>query len=290
MVLFLLWSTSSVHANLLVFACEPEWASLAKSLGGEHLTIYTATTNRQDPHHIQARPSLIAKARRADLLICAGAELEIGWLPLLLRKSGNANIQPGKLGYFMATDYVELLGKPAVLDRSQGDVHSAGNPHIHLDPDRVLRVATNLTRTLIKLDPSNQSNYQEKLAAFSHEWQNRISQWRKQVQPINGISIVVHHNSWIYLQQWLGLNQVAVLEPKPGIPPSSSHLSKLLSSLRQTPARMIVYSSYQNDKAANWLSQKTGIPTVALDYSPFLDETLVQWFERLINQLIKAGT
>nr|VFJ60278.1 MAG: zinc/manganese transport system substrate-binding protein [Candidatus Kentron sp. FW] len=278
------------HADVRVFACEPEWSALVRSLGGKHVTIYTATTNRQDPHHIQARPSLIAKARRADLLICSGAELEIGWLPLLLRKSGNPKIQPGQPGHFMATDYVTLLEKPTVLDRSEGDIHAAGNPHIQLDPMRMLQVAENLSRTLAKIDPAHLADYREKLASFTGKWQDSLSRWRERAQPIKGKSIVVHHNNWVYLRKWLGLDQAATLEPKPGIPPTSSHLSQLLSGLQQTAVHKIIYASYQDDRAANWLSEKTGIPTIALDISPATDETLIQWFERLIDQLLKVPT
>ncbi len=285
---FLVLVSTTVNAALQVLACEPEWGALAKSLGGHHVKIYTATTNQQDPHHIQARPSLIAKARRADLLVCTGAELEVGWLPLLLRKSGNPNIQTGNPGYFMATDYVALLDKPTELDRSHGDVHAAGNPHIHLDPERVLKVAKALSQTLIRVDPENQTDYQNKLDSFIKQWQNRIHQWRKQTDSLKGKSIVAYHKSWIYLQQWLGLNELAILETKPGIPPTSSHLSHLLASMKKTPADMIIYASYQDDKAANWLSQKTGIPTVALDISPAKDETLIDWYEQLLNRLIKV--
>ncbi len=282
----LLLLTRPVDAALQLFACEPEWAALARSLGGEHLDIYTATTNLQDPHHIQARPGLIAKARRADLLLCTGAELEIGWLPLLLRKSGNPKIQPGQAGYFMATDYVVLLEKPTLLDRSQGDIHAAGNPHIHLDPVRLLQVADRLSSRLIQIDPANQAEYQKKLAAFTREWQTMIRRWGERARPLRGKSMVVAHKSWIYLHQWLGIKQVAVLEPRPGIPPTSSHLSQLLASLQQTPAQMIVYASYQDDKAANWLAQKTGLPAIALDFSPAKDETLHHWFDRLLHRLL----
>ena len=288
LICFLVLISTTVNAALQVLACEPEWGALVKSLGGHHVKIYTATTNQQDPHHIQARPSLIAKARRADLLACTGAELEVGWLPLLLRKSGNPNIQTGKPGYFMATDYVALLDKPTELDRSYGDVHAAGNPHIHLDPERLLKVAKALSQTLITIDPENQTDYQNKLDSFIKQWQNMIHQWRKQTGSLKGKSIVVYHKSWIYLQQWLGLNELATLETKPGIPPTSSHLSHLLASMKQTPADMIIYASYQDDKAANWLSQKTGIHTVLLDISPAKDETLIDWYDHLLNRLIKA--
>ncbi|MDM8545701.1 zinc ABC transporter substrate-binding protein [Candidatus Venteria ishoeyi] len=284
-----LLSAGSAYADLRVFACEPEWSALTQSLGGKHVTLYTATSNRQDPHHIQARPSLIAKARRADLLVCTGADLEIAWLPLLLRKSANTNIQPGRAGYFMASDHVLLLDKPTRLDRSEGDVHAAGNPHIHLDPERILQVATRLTHTLIKIDPSNQTDYKQNLSLFTQKWQNKISLWHKQTQALTDKSIVVHHNSWVYLLQWLGLNQVATLEPKSGIPPTSAHLSSLLSTLQQKPAHIIVHASYQDAKAANWLSRKTAIPIVALDFSPALDESLESWFDRLISRLSGAG-
>lgn len=276
------------HANLQVFACEPEWSALVKALGGDHVTVYAATTNKQDPHHIQARPSLIAKARRADLLVCTGAELEIGWLPLLLRKSGNARIQAGQSGHFMAADYVTLIEKPVVLDRSQGDIHAAGNPHIHLDPTRVLQVAEHLSQTLVQIDPAHQVDYRNQLALFTQEWQKNLGQWKMQTQPIRGKSIVVHHNSWVYLQQWLGLKQVGTLELKPGVPPTSSNLSQMLSNLEQISVYGIIYASYQDDKAANWLSQKTGIPIVALDSGPAENETLVQWFDRLIGKLLMA--
>ena len=286
LLLSLLLLSNPLYAGLEVFACEPEWASLTKELGGEHVDIYTATTNQQDPHHIQARPSLVAKARQADLLICTGAELEIGWLPLLLRKSGNPKIQEGQAGYFLATDYVALLDKPIALDRSMGDVHAAGNPHVHLDPVRVQIIANKLSETLTKLDPANRSNYEKKLASFTENWQNMIQQWVERTQHLKGKPVVLHHKNWTYLQHWLGLNQVAVLEPKPGIPPTSSHLSSLVSSLKANPAQVIVYASYQDNKAANWLSKKTGIPTLELRFSPATDETLAHWFDQLLNQLV----
>jgi len=149
--------SNTAYAQINVFACEPEWSALAHALGGNELKIYSATTAQQDPHHIQARPSLIAKTRQADILICTGAELEVGWLPLLLRKSANKKIQPGQIGYFMAAEKVSLLEKPTLLDRSQGDIHASGNPHIHLDPHRMALIATALAKTLIKVDGQNQS-------------------------------------------------------------------------------------------------------------------------------------
>ena len=276
------------HAQINVFACEPEWAALTRALGTDKVKVTSATTAMQDPHHIQARPSLIAKMRRADLLVCTGADLEVGWLPLLLRKSGNGSVQPGQAGHFMAADYVALLEKPAVLDRSLGDIHAAGNPHVHLDPERIAQVALALADTLIKVDPAHRSHYQNNLATFTQQWQQAIQQWQQRSQSLRDKRIVVSHNSWVYLESWLGLTQVATLEPKPGIPASSAHLSKVLTKLKQNPADMLLYASYQSDKSARWLTQKTATPAVALPLSPSKNETLIQWFDRLLDQLLSV--
>ena len=289
-VLLLTLCSSTAYAQLNVFACEPEWAALTRSLAGDGAKVYSATTDQQDPHHIQARPSLIAKVRRADLLVCTGAELEVGWLPLLLRKAGNAKVQPGQPGYFMATDHVSLLEKPAVLDRSLGDIHAAGNPHVHLDPYRIEQVAVALASSLIKVDPSNEKDYQENLRTFTLEWRNAISQWEKQAERLRGKRIVVNHNNWVYLEGWLGLERLAVLEARPGIAPSSGHLAEILTQLSATPADMILLAGYQNDKPALWLSKKTGLRVVSLPFSPSHEENLVDWFNRLLQPLLSADS
>ena len=287
-LLLTLLSPFYVHAEVNVFACEPEWAALTKALGGNKIQVSSATSAMQDPHHIQARPSLIAKMRRADLLVCTGADLETGWLPLLLRKSGNAQVQVGQTGHFMAADYVNLLEKPTVLDRSLGDIHADGNPHFHLDPERIALVSVALVDKLAMIDPTNQAYYQKSLAAFTQQWQQAIQQWKQRSEPLRDKPIVVSHNNWIYLSTWLGLKQVATLEPKPGIPASSSHLGKLLSTLKQEPADMLLYASYQSDKSARWLTSKTAIPAIALPLSPDNNETLINWFDRLLNQLLNV--
>jgi len=148
-------SFSLSSAAISIFACEPEWSALAQELGGDKVSVYSATTALQDPHRIEARPSLIARVRSADLLVCTGAELEIGWLPLLLTQSGNSRIQLGSPGYFEASQYVPKIEVPATIDRSLGDVHASGNPHIHLDPRNVAKVADALAERLNQLDPAN---------------------------------------------------------------------------------------------------------------------------------------
>ena len=175
--LLLLTLPLGAHATVNIFACEPEWAALARELGGDAVTVYAATTAAQDPHRIEARPSLIARMRGARLVVCGGAELEAGWLPVLLRDAGNAAVQPGALGYFEATRYAAMLEKPARLDRADGDVHAAGNPHIHTDPRNITRVATALGDRLVAIDPANAAVYRQRTADFQSRWTAAIARW-----------------------------------------------------------------------------------------------------------------
>ncbi len=286
----LLIAVSDVHANLNVFACEPEWAAMAKELGGDRLTIYSATTSMQDPHHIQARPSLIAKARSADLLVCSGAELETGWLPLLLRKSGNANIQQNQPGNFAAADHVEKHDVPKTLDRSMGDVHAEGNPHIHTSPENILLVAAALSKRLSEIDVDNEEYYSTRYSVFESQWKVLMAKWKQQVKVLQGVNIVTHHNYWTYLNRWIGLNVLATLEPIPGVSPSSSYLAKLKKQLSQQEIKMIIHVSYVSDRPSQWLSEQTGAPVIALpatvDYQD--GQTLSLWFDGVIQQLVSV--
>ena len=265
--LLILLNTRAVFANLNVFACEPEWASLVQELGGENVQVVSATNGAQDPHHVQARPSLLSKARKANLLVCTGAELEIGWLPLLQRKTGNPAIQNAGDGYFMASQTVSMLGIPASLDRSSGDVHEMGNPHIHTDPNNISDVAEALNQRLQLLDPDNAEQYESRYQSFKQRWQAALKRWNKQAKTLRGKRVVVYHKSWIYMNDWLGLKQVATLEPKPGIPPSSDHLSKLLKKMQKQPADIIIYAAYQSPRSTHWLSERTSIPVVELPFT-----------------------
>src|SRR5204863_8947437 len=174
------------HAALRVFACEPEWGALAQELGGKLVDVAVATNALQDPHQIQAKPSLIARARNADLVACTGAELEIGWLPVLLQQSGNAKVQPGQPGNFAAADYVRKLEVPTQLDRAQGDVHAAGNPHIQTDPRNIALVATALAARLAQIDGANAAQYAQREADFTQRWQQAMARWTAQAAPLKG--------------------------------------------------------------------------------------------------------
>lgn len=259
--------SQTAYADLNVFACEPEWAALASELGGSRLDVFSATSAQQDPHHIQARPSLIARIRRADLVVCTGAELEIGWLPVLLQRGSNARVQAGQPGFFEAARYVKMLDVPQRLDRAEGDVHPQGNPHIQTDPRNILLVANALGARLAQLDPEHQAEYQQRLADFSARWQAAIERWESQAASLRNTPVVIHHNGWPYLVRWLGLNVVASLEPKPGIPPSTADLSALLQQLRKQPASMVIHAAYQDDQPDQWLAGHTRIKAVKLPFT-----------------------
>jgi len=259
--------SNNALAKVDVFACEPEWAALSEELGGKHITVKSATTGLQDPHHIQARPSLLARAGRADLLVCTGAELEVGWLPVLLQKTGNPKIQSGQPGSFMATDFVRLLEKPNKLDRSQGDIHAAGNPHIQTDPRRIAKVAKALAERLKEIDPANAADYAKSYDDFNQRWTKAMNGWQQQAAKLRGKSIIVQHKSWVYLEDWLGLKEAATLEVKPGVPATTGHLSQLLSMTKSTPISAIIYAAYQNPRSANWLAGKSAIPAVKVPFT-----------------------
>lgn len=254
-------------AALNILACEPEWGALAKELGGEKVSIYVATNALQDPHHIEARPSLIARARSADLVVCAGAELEIGWLPLLQMQSGNPKIQTGQPGNFEAARYVVKLEVPQLVDRVQGDVHPAGNPHVLLSPYNIEKIATALAERMVQIDGSDAAYYQARTKAFLERWRQATARWEKEAAPLKGMPIVVYHKNLSYLINWLGMREIGALEPKPGLPPTTAHLSDLLARLAKDPAKAIVPAAYNDPRAAEWLAERAKIPLVILPYT-----------------------
>lgn len=263
----LLFASTCSHAALNIFTCEPEWAALAKELAADKADIYSATTALQDPHYIEARPSLIARARGADLVVCTGAQLEIGWLPLVLRTSGNNKIQPGNNGYFEAASYVTMLEIPARLDRADGDIHASGNSHIQTDARNFLPIADALSKRLIQLDPANTLFYHNRLQSFTQAWQAALLRWEKQATPLKGTPIIVHYNGFPYLNNWLELKQITTLEPKPGIEPSAAHLAQVLAQLQRTPARMVLRAAYHNPKSSEWIAERAKITAVMLPYT-----------------------
>ncbi|MEJ2593034.1 MAG: zinc ABC transporter substrate-binding protein [Candidatus Thiodiazotropha sp.] len=281
----------ALAADLQVFACEPEWASLTRELVGEHADITTATTAHQDPHHIQARPSLIARLRRADLAVCTGAGLEIGWLPMLQRQSGNDKVQNGRPGLFEAAMQVQRLEVPQAVDRAMGDVHPEGNPHVQTDPRRIATIAKALSERLKQIDPAHAIYYDAREAEFAKRWQAAMTRWEAEAKPLRGQRVVVHHKSWVYLFDWLGIDEAGQLEAKPGVPPSAGHLAELKAELAARPAAMVIRAAYQDDRADQWLSRETGIPAVELPFTVGGTEgakDLFGLFDDTLSRLLQA--
>ena len=278
------------QAKLKVFACEPEWGSLVQELAGDKVDLDVGTSALQDVHVVEAKPSLIAKVRAADLVVCTGAELEVGWLPQLIRQSGNAKVASGA-GSFMAASQVKTLEKPTALDRANGDVHPDGNPHIQMDPRRILIVARQLDARLIQMDPANADTYKQRGADFEKRWLVAMAKWKAEAAPLKGRKVVVHHISWVYLWDWLGMEQIGALEPKPAVPPTAAHLAELVGITKSNNTLAIVHAAYQDSKASNWLSQRTGVPVVSLPFTVGGDaqsKDLFGLFDSTIKKLLGA--
>lgn len=288
----LLCATSiAANAEIRVFACEAEWAALADEIGGDLVDTFSATTALQDPHYIQARPSLIAKVRRADLVICSGAQLEIGWLPALLQKANNRKVLPGNDGYMEASSFVLRVDATANVDRAKGDIHPQGNPHIQVDPHNITAVARALSVRLSLINPINTNIYEENLNKFLTRWQDSISRWEAEAMSLRGKRAITHHKSWVYLLRWLGIEEVANLEAVPGLPPTAAHLSQLTTRFAGGGADVIIRAPYQHGKASEWLSERTDVPAIVLPLTvggTDVATDLFALFDDIIARLKKA--
>ena len=287
----LLAGAMPAHAEFRILATTADWGALATELGGDKVNVYTATSALQDVHQVSAKPSLVARARTADLVVANGADLEVGWLPVLVSESGNPKIRPGTPGYFEATAFVKLADVSGIADRSMGDVHPNGNPHIQLDPRNIALVARALTARLAALDPANAAYYQSRGTDFQARWGQAITRWTAQGAKLRGVPVVAIHSDQRYLLNWLGMVQVATIEPKPGVPPSAGYLAELVTRLTADKPKMILRNAYNDPKAADWLSGKTGVPVVLLPFSvggtPEAKD-LYGLFDDTLNRLLAA--
>lgn len=261
--LLLLVAAVPAQAQLRVFACEPEWAALVRTLVPD-AELTTATSHLQDPHYIEARPSLIAAVRRADIAVCTGASLEAGWLPMLLQRASNPDIQAGRAGLFFAADHAQLHVPHDHVDRSMGDVHPEGNPHVHLSPEQLPEIARALAQRLGEIEPEQAAAIQGRYIRWRGDWNSLRAEWRAMAEALEGQSVVVQHSNFGYLLRWLGVETAADLEPKPGLPPSASHLSQLLANPKLEDASAILIASYQDPQPAEWLAEQTGLPVVVV--------------------------
>jgi zinc/manganese transport system substrate-binding protein len=280
---------------LEVFACEPEWAALVRVLAPD-ANVVSATHSRQDPHHIEARPALIAQLRRADLAVCTGAQLEAGWLPMLQQRAANPRVLDGAPGMFYASDQVDLIDpRPEIAGPFAGDVHAEGNPHLHVDPRRLLEVARGLAQRIARIAPGRADAVGTRLAAFETAWTARIDAWQRAATPLRGRTVAAQHGTFAYLWDWLGIRQTADLEPLPGMAPTPRHLQRVLEGLRAAPAPMaVVTAEYQDSRPARWLvGQLSGtLPLLVLPASvddPAAPDALGAWIDSLLRALLQAA-
>lgn len=279
---------------LTVFACEPEWAALSRALL-PGVKVHSATNHLQDPHHIEARPSLIAQMRSADLAVCTGAELEAGWLPMLQAKAGNAKIQNGQPGMFYAADHVSLVNPfKGVVTPFSGDVHVLGNPHVHADPRRLLNVARALALRMSAIAPLEKNRIEQQFKQFEEAMALKIPTWEQQARPLKGRYVITQHSNFGYLWLWLGLIPMADLEPKPGVPPTPAHLSRTLELSQTTPPMAIVIAQHHDPRAAKWLSGQMGspqklivLPATVTDEQP---DALFRWFDLMVQRLLQVAS
>jgi len=280
------------NAALKVLATTADWGALTRELGGERVDVYVATTALQDVHRVEAKPSLVARARTADLLVATGAELEIGWLPVLIQESGNTKIQPGQPGNFEIVSALRLLEIPSKVDRSMGDIHPLGNPHVQLDPHNILAAARALSARLSQLEPAQAAYYRQRDQDFETRWTAAIAKWEARAAPLKGQPVVIMHRDQAYLCHWLGLTELASIEPKPGVPPTAAYLAQLVGKLTGTPPRLILVNAYNDPKAATWLADRVHAPVVTLPFSVGGDDKakdLFGLYDDTLDKLLAAG-
>ena len=282
----------AASAKMNVVTTTSDLAALVQEIGGDDVSVKGICRGNQDPHYLEPKPSYTLMLNRADLLIMVGAQIEIGWLPVLLTQSRNPNIQPGSLGHLNASQGLRLLEIPeGPVDRSQGDIHPEGNPHYWLDPHNGLIIAENISRKLSELDPEHAPSYHLRLKDFQKRLQKKIPQWKKAISHLAGKKIVTHHKTFTYLADWTGIIISDVIENKPGIPPSPSHIHALMNEIQRDKISLILVDNQNDPKPAQKLGKETGAKVLVLPSSVGGTEdvkTYLDLLDHLVIQLMEA--
>lgn len=281
-----------VNAKLDVVVTTPDIASIAKEVGGNEVQLTTLARPSEDPHFVDAKPSFIVKLSRADALIEGGAQLEIGWLPPLLAGARNARLAPGQPGNMRANEGIRMLEVPSRLDRSQGDIHAAGNPHFLTDPANAEIVANTIAEGFAKLDPEHAGVFHANRDKFVARLKARLPEWEKKLAPYKGQPIVAYHNSWPYFAERFGLKTGLFLEPKPGIPPSPAHLAEVITAMKASNARVVIVDPYLNRRTAETVARDTGATVVDVTQFPGgvkgTDGGYIELMDYLVNSIASA--
>ncbi len=249
---------TTAHAKITVVATLPDYGAIARDIGGDKVDVTVMAKPTEDPHFVDARPSFIVKLRSADVLIEGGAELEIGWLPPLLQNARNPKLEPGKPGRVVASQGIRMMNIPTTLTRAAGDVHALGNPHFMMDPIIVKAVAKHVAEAFAAADSANAAEYLANYAKFEKAVDAKLQEWGRALLPFKGRQFVAYHDSWPYFAHRFGLDSHIFLEPKPGIPPSPSHLAKVIGEMRATDTKAILVEPFHNRKIAEKVASSTG--------------------------------
>jgi zinc/manganese transport system substrate-binding protein len=276
------------QAKLKVVATTPDLGSIAEAIGGDKVEVTTLARPTEDPHFVDAKPSFIVKLNRADALVEGGAELEIGWLPRLLDEARNTKLEPGAPAHITANQGIQLLGIPATLDRSKGDIHAAGNPHFMTDPMNGRIVAQHIADSFCAVDPKSCDFYKANLKKFTTELDAKMAEWEKLLAPYKGQEVVAYHDSWPYFAKRFGLNIDLFLEPKPGIPPTPSHLAEVIMKMKQNKDHVIIVDPYQNRKTADTVARNTGAAVVAVTQFPGGVKGTEGGYIQMMDYLVKS--
>lgn len=278
-------------AKLSVVATTPDFASIARAIGGDAVDVKALAKPTEDAHFVDAKPSHIVTLNRADVLIEGGAELELGWLPPLLESARNSKIAAGAPGRIVASRGITMKEKPVTFDRSKGDVHALGNPHFMIDPVNAKIVAGEIADALSKIAPASAGIFKANLQTFNGTIDAKLVEWQKQFAPYHGAKIVTYHKDFVYLAERFGLEVVETLEPKPGIAPSPSHLAAVITTMRAQNAKVIIVQPYQNRKTAETVARQTGATVLDIPQQPGAvrgTDTYVALMDYLVRTLVSA--
>jgi zinc/manganese transport system substrate-binding protein len=261
--------------------------SLAKEVGGNRVEVETLSKGYQDPHFVEPKPNLMLVLNRADLLLHVGLELEIGWLPPLVLGSRNPKIQTGELGNLDCSRAIPVLDIPTTkVDRSMGDIHPQGNPHYWLPPSNARILAREIARRLEEIDPDGRADYEKNLANFNQRVAAKEKQWAPEVAKMRGVKIATYHKSWTYVSQWLGMEEVGYVEPKPGIPPDPQHLARLIAVMKEEGAKLLLMESFYNRSVATLVAEKAGAKLLVLPTDVGAEPNIKDWFT-LVDDVLK---
>ncbi len=291
-VLALLLAAAPAYAKLNVVATTPDLAAIAQEIGGNLVDVTTLARPTEDPHFIDAKPSFITKLNKADVLLHGGAELESAWLSPLLSGARNARIVAAAKGDIRCCEGVPMLEVPAALDRSQGDIHAAGNPHFMVDPVNAKTAAHHIADAFATLDASQAATYQANNKRFAETLDAKMVEWQKKLEPFKGARIAAYHNSWPYFAKRFGLVIDVFLEPKPGIPPSPAHLAQVITKMKEQKVKVIFHDPYLDRRTADSVAAATGATVVHVTQYPGgvkgSEGGYVQMMDYLVNTVATA--